>query len=303
MGFLATCRSLAIGITAVSQLAGCYAMRPSEGGGQTQFVPPRKVAANDIAVPPDYTVEVVATGLTFPTGVAFDDEQRPYVVEAGYSYGETWTTPRLVRVEAGGSLTPIASGNKNGPWTGVAYAGGSFYVAEGGELEGGRILKITSDGRIEPLIQGLPSMGDHHTNGPALAPDGSIYFGVGTATNSGVVGDDNGRFGWLKRNPEFHDIPCKDLKLTAEVFVSPKTASGEARTSAFSPFGQSTTAGQTVSGSVPCSGAILRIRAGGGPPELVAWGLRNPFGLSFSTSGDLYVTENGYDDRGSRAVW
>jgi hypothetical protein len=37
--------------------------------------------------------------------------------------------------------------------------------------------------------------------------------------------------------------------------------------------------------------------------ELVAWGFRNPFGLAFASGGALFVTDNGYDDRGSRAVW
>jgi glucose/arabinose dehydrogenase len=41
----------------------------------------------------------------------------------------------------------------------------------------------------------------------------------------------------------------------------------------------------------------------GGPLELVAWGFRNPFGLAFAPDGSLYATDNGYDDRGSRAVF
>jgi glucose/arabinose dehydrogenase len=35
----------------------------------------------------------------------------------------------------------------------------------------------------------------------------------------------------------------------------------------------------------------------------VAWGFRNPFGLAFSPGGQLYVTDNGYDDRGSRPIF
>src|SRR4051812_31856945 len=62
-----------IGIITLSQLAACYSMRPSNGGGQATFESPRKAVAADVAVPPGYTVEVIATGLTFPTGVAFDD--------------------------------------------------------------------------------------------------------------------------------------------------------------------------------------------------------------------------------------
>ena len=36
--------------------------------------------------------------------------------------------------------------------------------------------------------------------------------------------------------------------------------------------------------------------------ELVAWGFRNPFGLAFTPDGQLFVTDNSYDDRGSRPV-
>jgi glucose/arabinose dehydrogenase len=57
---------------------------------------------------------------------------------------------------------------------------------------------------------------------------------------------------------------------------------------------------------MPCSrgaGAIYRVRSDGSALELVAWGLRNPFGLAFGADGTLYATDNGPDDRGSRPVW
>src|SRR2546423_8451791 len=74
-------------------------------------------------------------------------------------------------------------------------------------------------------------------------------------------------------------------------------------TGAFVPFGTMTSKGQVIRGSVPCSGAVMRIPPTGGELELVAWGFRNPFGLAFSPDGRLFVTDNGYDDRGSRPVW
>ena len=117
--------------------AGCYHVRPSSGGGQTSFTPPREVNAEDVAVPKGYRIEVVATGLTFPTGVAFDRQNVPHVVEAGYSYGEVWTKPRLLRMQPATQPSEIASGSDNGPWTGVAFAHGFFYIAEGGERHGG----------------------------------------------------------------------------------------------------------------------------------------------------------------------
>lgn len=284
---------------------GCYYMHPSRGGGQTDFAGPRVANAADVVVPAGYKIELVAGGFTFPTGVAFDDAGGVYVVEAGYSYGEVWTVPRLLKVNADG-VEEIARGGRNGPWTGLAWHAGNFYVAEGGQLEGGRILRISRDGRISSLIDNLPGRGDHHTNGPVAGPDGRIYFAQGTATNSGVVGEDNAKFGWLKRFPEFHDIPCRDVTLAGRNFETPhvlKKDGARATTGAFSPFGTPTRPGQVIRGALPCSGAVMRINPDGSGLELVAWGLRNPFGLAFAPDGGLYVTDNGYDDRGSRPVW
>jgi glucose/arabinose dehydrogenase len=290
-------------------LAGCWSILPSHGGGQTSLAPAAAARTPDpsgIALPEGYRAEVVAAGLTFPTGVAFDDRGGIYVLEAGYSYGEVWTTPRLLRVEPGGKTSVVATG-ENPPWNGVIFHDGAFYISDGGEKDGGRILRVTPDGKVSAIVDGLPSLGDHHTDGPAAGPDGWIYFGQGTATNSGVVGPDNADFGWLKRHPDFHDMPCKDVKLAGRNFSSdnPLTpaAGDKATTGAYLPFGQASTSGQVVSGKVPCAGAVMRVRPEGGTPELVAWGFRNPYGLAFSPEGRLYVTENGYDQRGSRPVY
>jgi hypothetical protein len=199
MVFSAPPRGLApvIALTVMAAFtSGCYSLRGSSGGAQTTYrSAERQLRPQDIAVPLGYRIEKVASGLTFPTAVVFDDRERLYVVEAGYSYGESWATPRLIRLEPDDRWTVVAAGEKNGPWNGAAFYKGNFFVSEGGQLEGGRILKIDSDGKILTLIEGLPSHGDHHTNGPAIGPDGFVYFGQGTMTNSGVVGEDNDRLG------------------------------------------------------------------------------------------------------------
>jgi len=286
--------------------SGCYFMRGSSGGGETEWQPPRKINTEDVALLKEYQIEKVAEGFTFPTSITFDDDGNAYVVESGYSYGEVFTTPRLIRIGEDGSKKVIAEGSNNGPWTAVFFHENSFIVTEGGQMEGGKILRISQSGEKTELLSGLPSKGDHHTNGAIVGPDGYIYFGQGTATNSAVVGIDNYQFGWLKRFPEFHDNPCEDIELTGENYETdnPLTeAKDKATTGAFSPFNQKTTKGQVIKGKVPCSGSIMRIPVRGGDPELVAWGFRNPFGLAFSPDENLYVVENGYDDRGSRPVW
>jgi glucose/arabinose dehydrogenase len=287
-------------------LGGCWSILPSAGGGQTTFRGERAADPADIALPEGYRAEVVATGLTYPTGVAFDDRGGVYVLEAGYSYGEDWKTPRLLRVQPGGDPAVVVTG-QNGPWNGIVFHDGAFYVADGGEKSGGRILRITPSGQVTPVIERLPSFGDHHTNGPAVGSDGWLYFGLGTATNSGVVGPDNYEYGWLKRYPEFHDIPCRDVRLSGRNFTSDnpltETPGDQATTGPYLSFGTPSTAGQVVPGQVPCGGAVLRVRPEGGAPELVAWGFRNPFGLAFAPDGTLYLTENGADQRGSRPVY
>jgi glucose/arabinose dehydrogenase len=300
---------------------GCYRTRPSSGGGQVVGAGARDVNAADVWLPSDYRIEPVFQGLTFPTGVTFDDDGNVYVVESGYAYGEEWTHPRLLQLYGRGAAKVIARGH-NGPWNGVTYRDGFFYVAEGGEAQGGRILKIDRGGNFTPLVANLPSMGDHHTNGPVVSQDGYVYFGQGTATNSGVVGPDNAQYGWLKRFPDFHDIPGQDVTLTGLnyesrnalvkqphrnfferlfPFVGPRPRT--VLTGAYQPYGTPTRKGQVVRGQVPCTGAIMRVSVNGGEPELVAWGLRNPFGLALTPDGRLFATENQFDVRGSRPVW
>lgn len=308
--------------------AGCYRVLPSRGGGQTPPQRTREARAEDVAVPGGYRVEKVAEGLNMPTAVAWDDEGRLHILEAGYAYGEAFTTARLLRVEPGGARTTLATGD-NGPWNGVVFHDGAFYIAEGGMLRGGALVKVTRDGQLTRLAEGFPTNGDHQTNGPAVGPDGKIYLGLGTRTNSGVVGVDNFEYGWLRRHPDAHDIPCRDVTLAGVNYESenpladptrragvvggrvaaattPRARAAErARvlTGAYLPFGTPSTRGQVIEGQVPCSGAVLRFSTEGGEPELVAWGFRNPFGLAFGPEGALYVTDNGYDDRGSRRVW
>jgi hypothetical protein len=288
----------------LTALPGCYVLLPSSGGGQTTFEE-RRLEPGDIALPAGYTIEAVTSGLTFPSAVAFDDNNVPYVLEAGYSYGEVRTVPRLLRISPDGSTKVIATGD-NPPWNGLAFADGAFYIAEGGTFEGGRILRLDLDGTITPVVTGLPSFGDHHTNGPAFH-DGWLYFSQGTATNSGVVGTDNADYGWLYRYPDFHDTPCEDITLVGQNYRSPNPLTEDPQdtvsTGAFLPFGTASTAGQVIEGALPCGGSVMRVRPDGSGLELVAWGFRNPFGLAVAPDGNLYVTNNSYDERGSRPVY
>jgi len=63
-----------------------------------------------------------------------------------------------LHIEPGGPSTVVASGGRNRPWTGVTFHPGNSYVTEGGDLEGGRIFRITPDGRSRPVGASMPLM-------------------------------------------------------------------------------------------------------------------------------------------------
>ncbi|HHY76333.1 MAG TPA: hypothetical protein GX500_06150 [Firmicutes bacterium] len=252
----------------------------------------------EVMLPGGYRIEPVVTGLTFPTAIAWDEEGRMYVLEAGYAYGPKEVGPgRVLRVENGTPETVVDG--LNSPATDIKFIDGELYIAHKGTLS------VMRDGSRVDLLTGLP-YGDHFTGEIAFDDEGWIYLGNGTTTNSGVVGDDNFRFGWAAENPALCDIPGKDIKLAGQNYESLDLRTlnpmDKAVTGGFSPFGTATSPGQVIPGSLKASGVIIRLRPDGNGAEVYAWGLRNPFALRFDPSGRLIAIDQGYDDRGVRPV-
>ena len=83
-------------------LPGCWLMRPSAGRGEgVEPRPgPRSVDAGDVAVPAGYRVEALATGLTFPSGVAFDGTTKALVTGLP-SLGDNHTNRPTTSTSAG----------------------------------------------------------------------------------------------------------------------------------------------------------------------------------------------------------
>ncbi|HEX7312576.1 MAG TPA: hypothetical protein VF297_01575 [Pyrinomonadaceae bacterium] len=247
--------------------------------------------------------ELVAEGLSFPTSLTFDEEGAAYVAESGLPFGGASPGGRVWRVEAGGRRSLVAEGLRH-PVNGLTFHEGSLYVSEGGHP--GRIIRLELDGRQTVLLDGLPGLGNYHTNMVAFGPDGKMYFSQGALTNTGIVGLDAYELGWLRRLPHEYDVPGYDVVL-AGVNVEtrdPLAAVEDARTrtGAFSPFGTSTEPGQRVGARLPCTASVMRCDPDGGNLELVAWGLRNAYGLGFLPDGRLLAVDQGADDRGSRPV-
>jgi glucose/arabinose dehydrogenase len=250
---------------------------------------------------PRLKAEPVAEGLDFPTSAAFAADGTLYVAESGLPFGGARPGGRIVRIGEGGSPTTVLDGLR-APVNGLAWHDGGFYISEGGFP--GRISRWSPQGERRTLLDGLPGRGNYHTNMVAVGPDGWLYFSQGAMTNSGVVGLDAYDLAWLKQLPHPCDLPGCDVTLAGEVFdtENPFEPGRRLATAAFAPFGDSLAPNARLPAKLPCTAAVLRCRPDGSELGLVAWGLRNAYGLGFLPDGRLLATDQGADDRGSRPI-
>jgi plastocyanin/glucose/arabinose dehydrogenase len=287
----------------VAMLAILLVGRPSASAQTT---------ANDILVPSGYQVREFATGFTGPTAMDRGPTGDLYVLDSGASFGfdpnGSQPAVKIWRVSVANGSTRVVYDNSTMPGLKVNALGiavkddDNIFVNDSTGLN-----RVRRDGSVQHLLD-LPVQGDHNADHIAIGKDGLLYWGQGSATNSGVVGEDNG---WVKTSPTYHDIPCKDVTLSGQNFSSGNHVTGNETanvvTGAYLPFGTPSAPGQVIKGALPCTSAILRASTDGTNLQLVAWGFRNPYGLAFAPDdsvlkGALVVSNNGADVRGSRPI-
>jgi len=257
----------------------------------------------DILVPQGYEASVVATGLNAPVHCCFDEQGFCYVTEAGHKID---APPRILKVDVSTGEyetffeLPREHWNNVGAVTGACWHQGHLYV-----MNTDTLLRIGPDGTTETILTDLPGLGDHQANYPVVGPDGKLYFGVGSATNTGIVGADNFAYEWLPKFSQFHDVPARDIRLAGRNYAYQNVLGKVTETvhsGAYVPFGTETQPGQVIKGNVKCTGAILRCDPDGSNLEVVAWGLRNPYGIAFHPDERLFATEHGIDERSGRYI-
>ena len=285
---------------------------------ETAFFSPGN--GEDIVVLPGYKVSAFATGLNFPTGIAFRGSPghfQVFVLESGHglpsqcneqanaAFGGVFSpsnpmTPDIVVFDQNGNKIagplgkPTASGGgfqPAGPAIDIAFEngfqGGRLFATDsnqathgGGQNNSSRIVIVDPDTGAVTPFITGLPTGDHPSEQLAFK-GGWLYWSQGSTTNSGVVGRDN------NNGLNQHDIPCQDITLSNNVFSS----GGGVFTSGYTEFNH-TNPGGTVAAftgalhSGVCDGAILRTKLNGGDPasmiQPVSWGYRNPYGIRFA---------------------
>jgi hypothetical protein len=264
------------------------------------------VDAADVVAPEGYEVEPIMVGLSFPTAIEPAPDGSLFVCEGG----STWPTrpvgpTRILRMDPSGDVEVIADEVPEGGPRGLAWHEGFLYVS----VKGGyrtRFLRYDLKTRGRTMLPiAMPDGGWHEPGGPRFGPhDGMMYVGQGSVAVNGVIDPEGFTVDMLK-HPDAHDVPGQDVTLTGNNVYSRNPIAPfpfYAETGAYKPYGTPAKKGEVVKGQLFCSTGIVRARPDGSDPELIAWGIRNPFGMAFGEGGELYVADNDMEEKGDRAV-
>lgn len=169
----------------------------------------------------------------------------------------------------------------------VLYYKDKLYVAKGH----GIYCYDFQSKSLKALIGNIPNFGDYKKI-IIRAYNDYIYASIGSATNSGVVGDDNK---WTSTNPYGFDITPNSLTLRGINF-------GKDKTGAFVPYKTSNIKGQIIPNHFPGNSSVIIININTKAAETYAWGIRNICGMDFTSGGKIIASVGGMENRGLRPI-
>lgn len=296
-------------------LAGGCATRPV-------FVPAgsrRTIDRRIMEYPDGFELKTVMTNLTCPTAFCFDDSGNKIIAEGGIDGRD----PHIFVLRPDGtqvSIYPVETRipivkpgfRIYGPVGGIVEYKGAIYVSHRDSHDKGVITAFTYAGDHKTIVADLPAQGDFGVTDLAIPPvpvEPRLYFGVGAATNSGVVGLDNWEEGWARDHREACDLAYQALSLLGFRFdvVNPEASlfsPNSLVTVPYAPLGTSDVT-QIPGVEFPLqkpTGAIFSVGLDGGDLKVEAWGVRDPEGLALDDFGSIYLTDRGMELRGTRPV-
>ncbi len=319
--FAAWCSKLLVGalLLALAGVFGCAGQVMVHPAGDRPIVDRRFVE-----YPTGMRLETVVENLSTATAITVADDGLIYVADHGGRGQEV----RILQIdpETGSSTEIYPRGRRPlfgmldsrfrlyGPVGGLAVAGNELFASARDERGDGLIVAFdlsrlgsVDHTPVRTVVGELPARGDHSVTDLAMHPTtGRLYFGLGSATNSGVVGVDNWQTGWLRNHPTFHDRPLTNLKIGGYRFDTEDPEAGplnpdKVNTAPFNPFRTSNQRIKAAAGGKP-GAAIYSVSPEGGDLRVEAHGLRNPRGLAFNEFANLYASNQGMELRGTRPV-
>jgi hypothetical protein len=307
----------ALAVVAASLLSGCI-----NQPGLLPLAQRKPLDRKTVEYPSGYVLTPLLRGLNCPTAICFDaDRNDMLVAESGIDGSEPHIFGyHLSPGPTDGAYFSIYPAKRTvsffptgfviyGPVGGMVVHHGRVYVSHRDRDGKGVITAFGYDGSHATVIANLPAQGDYGVT-DLCVHNGRLFFGIGTATNSGVVGLDNWDAGWLKRHPEacdqFYSARGNSLVLNGPRFDTPNPRAGLGQpdivvTTPFQPFGhsnQSRIRPEAIPNGAVCSVAL----DDGGDFQPWATGLHNVRGLAWDSYDHLFATNDGMQPRGTRPV-
>jgi glucose/arabinose dehydrogenase len=283
-----------------------------------------------VEYPANTQLERYISNLTAPTAIAFDAEKNLVLVAESGAGG---TEPRILAFNYvdGTTKTVYPQGKVFGPFRsipfrmygpigGMAVYKGVIYVSHRDKDDFGVISAVSYDGKGKTIIAGLPAQGDYGITDLAFDSRGRLYFCVGSATNSGVVGLDNMKTGWPQQHPNVADkpyvpsgAPDQSIQLRGARFFTSDPRAGlfseteRAVTAPYQPFGQFQRSRISAAADGKPNSAIFSLDASGGIAQdlqVEVYSIHLPSGLAFLPDPEIpFATNEGMEARGTRPVW
>jgi hypothetical protein len=299
-------------------LSGC-------GGGPTYIAPEaqKQIDRSIVEFPSGLVLKTAVTGITSGAAIAFVKDEGPYkdsmlIAEAGVDdrapriYGwkadRTWFSVYPRRTTLPFSLLG-PSDKIYGPIGGMVVYQNKIYVTHKDAHGRGAVSCFNFDGSRTTVVGDLPAEGEYSVTDIAVHPTtGRLWFGLGSATNSGVVGLDDWLIGWVRNHPYFCDLPAVNLRILGLRFSSKNPIAGlfggddNVATAPFHPFGKRNLLRIPAAANDRPTSAIFSISPTGGDLRVEAHGVRMPRGLAFDEFANPWATNNGMELRGSRPV-
>ena len=200
----------------------------------------KRIEVDEIQVPDGFRAVRVAAGLNFPSAFTWDAEGNLYVIES-HTVPVPLLRTRIVRIGRDGKFQKLnlsGAPPDSGTAIGLTHHGGWLYFTHAQARRELRDLsRAPAGGAVEVVVPDFPTQGDHDVNKLVFDRNGSLYFGVGSASNSGVIArSDYVNIAWLEKYPQAHDFPCRAIQLTTQTFTDtdgtitgPYQALGQAR--------------------------------------------------------------------------
>ena len=270
--------------------------------------------------PPGFVVKKYMVNLTAPTALCFDAGGTLFVAEGGgtieglephvfgYRPGAPPDKQYFDVYPAGRHLPFVPRFRIYGPVGGMVAVNGKLFVTHQDETGNGVVTAFGYDGSHSPVVADIPARGDYKMGDISADENGRLFFTVGAATNSGVVGLDNWQEGWPQEYPAFCDVPYLDLKLGGYHFTSTNPHAGVfsgaelAYTGPFQRFNDASVLRIPRAPTGKPTGAVYSISQSGGDLKVEAWGVRYPRGIVCGDFRRVYFTDEGTEPRGTRPI-